>query len=41
MKYEFLGNNLVVYIDRKIAKSFNSDLILNDFVSPRPRRMQF
>jgi hypothetical protein len=37
---EFLEDNFV-YIERKIAKSFNSDLIFDDFVSLRPRRMQF
>jgi hypothetical protein len=41
MEDEFLGDNLLIYIEREIAKSFNSDLILDDFVSLRPRRMQF
>ena len=41
MEYEFLGDNLLVYIEREIAKSFDSELILNDFVSLRPCRMQF
>jgi hypothetical protein len=38
---EFLTDNLVVYIEREISKSFNLDLILDDFVSLRTRRMQF
>jgi hypothetical protein len=38
---EFLANSLVVYIEREISESFNSDLILDNFVSPRTRRMQF
>jgi hypothetical protein len=38
---KFLGDNLLVYIEREIAKSFDSDLILNDFVSLRSRRIQF
>jgi hypothetical protein len=41
MNNEFLADNLVVYIERKISESFNSDLILNDFVSLGARRMQF
>jgi hypothetical protein len=41
MDDEFLADNLVVYIEREISKSFNSDLILDDFVSLRARRMQF
>jgi hypothetical protein len=30
MKYEFLANSLVVYIEREIAESFNLDSILDD-----------
>jgi hypothetical protein len=41
MEDDFLGNNLLVYIEREIAKIFNLELILDDFVSLRPRRMQF
>jgi hypothetical protein len=41
MEDEFLANNLVVYIEKEIAKSFDSDLILNDFVSLREHEMQF
>jgi hypothetical protein len=41
MDDEFLANSLVVYIEREISESFNSDLILDNFVSPRTRRMQF
>jgi len=41
MDDEFLANSLVVYIEREISESFNSDLILDDFVSLKTRRMQF
>jgi len=41
MEDEFLADNFVVYIERKISESFNSDLILDNFVSLRARRMQF
>ena len=41
MEDEFLGDNLLVYIEREIAKSFDSNLILDDFVSLRSYRMQF
>jgi hypothetical protein len=40
MDDEFLANNLVVYIEREIAESFNSDSILDDFASLRDRRLQ-
>jgi len=35
MDDEFLAKTLVVYIEREISESFNSDLILDDFVSLR------
>jgi hypothetical protein len=41
MEDEFLGDNLLVYIEREIAESFDSSLILNNFVFLRPHRMQF
>jgi hypothetical protein len=41
MKDEFIGDNLLVYIERKIVKSFDSNLILDNFVLLRLRRMQF
>ena len=41
MEDEFFEDNLLVYIERKIAESINSDLILDDYVSLRPYRMQF
>jgi hypothetical protein len=41
MEDEFLADNLLVYIEREIFESFNSDLILDDFVSLKSRRMQF
>ncbi|XP_040988959.1 uncharacterized protein LOC121236577 [Juglans microcarpa x Juglans regia] len=31
IEYEFLANNLVVYIEREIAKNFDLDSILDDF----------
>jgi hypothetical protein len=41
MDDEFLANSLVVYIEREISESFNSDLILDDFIYLKTRRMQF
>ena len=41
MEDEFLMDNLLVYIEREIFESFNSDMILDDFVSLKSRRMQF
>jgi hypothetical protein len=41
MDDEFLADNLLVYIKRKNFESFNLDLILDDFVSLKSRRMQF
>jgi hypothetical protein len=41
MDDEFLANNLVVYIERKIVENFNSDSILDDFSSLKQRRLQF
>ena len=41
MENKFLGDNILIYIERKIVRSFDSDLILDDFVSLRPHRMQF
>jgi hypothetical protein len=35
MDDEFLANTLVVYIESEISDNFNSDLILDDFVSLR------
>jgi hypothetical protein len=32
MENKFLANNLLVYIEREISESFNSNLILDDFV---------
>ena len=32
-------DNLLVYIEREISESFNSDLILDDFVYLKSRRM--
>jgi hypothetical protein len=41
MEDKFLGDNLLVNIERKIAESFDSDLILNDLGLLRLHRMQF
>jgi hypothetical protein len=41
MENEFLANSLVVYIEREIAKSFNLDSILDDFVSLKGRKIDF
>ena len=41
MEDGFLVNNLLVYIEREIFKSFNSYLILDYFVSLKSSRMQF
>jgi hypothetical protein len=41
MEDEFLANSLVVYIEREIAESFNLDLILDDFVSLKGRKLGF
>ena len=38
---EFLSNNLVVYIEKKIAKNFTVNSILNDFSSLKERKLQF
>ncbi|KAM6582276.1 hypothetical protein CsatB_009281 [Cannabis sativa] len=38
---DFLANNLVVYIEREIAETFDLDSILDDFVSLKERRLQF
>ncbi|XP_061368974.1 uncharacterized protein LOC133311864 [Gastrolobium bilobum] len=41
MEDDFLANNLVVYIEREIAKIFTTDSILEDFVNLKERRIQF
>ena len=41
MKDEFLANNLVIYIEKEITEAFSSDLILDDFVDLKERRIQF
>jgi hypothetical protein len=33
MEDEILANNLVIYIESEIVENFNSDSILDDFVS--------
>ncbi|KAG2666570.1 hypothetical protein I3760_15G069500 [Carya illinoinensis] len=38
---EFLANNLVVYIEREIAKNFDLDSILDDFVCLKEPKLQF
>jgi hypothetical protein len=39
MDDEFFTDNLLVYIEREISESFSSNLILDDFVSLKSRRM--
>jgi hypothetical protein len=34
-------DNLLIYIEREISESFNSNLIFDDFVSLKSRQMQF
>jgi len=42
MKDEFLSDNLCVYIEREIVENFTTDsIILDDFRSPKERRLQF
>jgi hypothetical protein len=41
MDDEFFTDNLLFYIEREISESFSSDLILDDFVFLKSRRMQF
>jgi hypothetical protein len=41
MKDVFCVNNLVVYIEREIFQSFNSNSIFDDFVYLKKRMMQF
>ena len=41
MEDDFIANSLVLYIERKIAKSFDLDSILDDFVLLRDRKVQF
>jgi hypothetical protein len=41
MEDGFLADNLLVYIEREIFESFNSDLILDDVVSLKSSIMQF
>ena len=41
MEDDFLANNLVFYIERELAETFNSDSILDDFVNLKERRVRF
>jgi hypothetical protein len=41
MEDDFLANNLVIYIEREIAESFDLDSILDDFVLLKDRKVQF
>jgi hypothetical protein len=41
MEDGFLANSLVLYIDREIAKIFDSDSIFDDFVLIKDRKVQF
>jgi hypothetical protein len=35
---EFLVDNLVVYIEKEIAKDFTTEMIMNEFYSMKDRR---
>ncbi|CAH9134491.1 unnamed protein product [Cuscuta epithymum] len=41
MEDEYLADNLVVYIEREIAKTFDSKAIIEEFISLKERRAQF
>jgi hypothetical protein len=41
MDDDFFANSLLLYIEMKIAGSFNLDLIFEDFVSLRHYKLQF
>ena len=38
---EFHTDNLIVYIEREIAEMFDSDFVLDDFVSMKEHLAQF
>jgi len=40
MEDDFLVNYLIVYIEKKIAKKFTIDMIIDDFYSMKKRRAQ-
>jgi hypothetical protein len=39
MENDFLANSLVIYIEREIVESFDLDLILDDFVLLKDRKV--
>jgi hypothetical protein len=39
MEDDFLANSLVIYIEREIVESFDLDLILDDFVLLKDRKV--
>ena len=41
MEDDFLADNMTVYIEKEIARSFDSDGILDEFISLKERRVQF
>jgi hypothetical protein len=41
MEDGFLGNSLVLYIEREITEIFDSDSILDDFILLKDRKVQF
>ncbi|CAH9082679.1 unnamed protein product [Cuscuta europaea] len=41
MEDEYLADNLVVYIEREIAKTFDSKAVIEEFISLKERRAQF
>jgi hypothetical protein len=38
MKDEFLGDNVVVYIEKEIAKDFTTEMIMDEFYFLKDRR---
>ena len=38
MENEFLANNLVVYIEKEIAKNFTMEMIMDEFYSMKDHR---
>jgi hypothetical protein len=38
MEDEFLADNLVVYIEKEIAKDFTTEMIIDEFYSMKDRR---
>ena len=41
IEHNFLTNNLVIYIERKITESFDLDSIFDNFILLRDRKVHF